>query len=116
MAGRISTWPATPPRACCCSTIAMARSAKRACGAGLNEDGMEQAGMGVAAGDFELTGNLGIFKTHFADDTNILYRNDGKAIFEDVTARAGLGVETRYIGWGAGIEDLDNDGLPDLCF
>jgi hypothetical protein len=85
-------------------------------GAGLNEDGMEQAGMGVAAGDFDLSGNLGIFKTHFADDTNILYRNDGKAVFEDVTARAGLGVETRYIGWGAGIVDLDNDGNPDLFY
>jgi hypothetical protein len=23
-------------------------------------------------------------------------------------------VETRYVGWGAGIADLDNDGLPDI--
>jgi enediyne biosynthesis protein E4 len=46
-------------------------------GVALNEDGMEQAGMGVGIGDFDLDGNLDIFKTHFADDTNILYRNDG---------------------------------------
>ena len=59
--------------------------------------------MGVGIGDFNLDGNLDIFKTHFADDTNVLYRNDGKGNFEDVTMRAGLGVETRYIGWGAGI-------------
>jgi hypothetical protein len=85
-------------------------------GVALNEDGMEQAGMGVGIGDYNLDGNLDIFKTHFADDTNILYRNDGKGNFEDVTIRAGLGVETRYIGWGAGIVDLDNDGLPDLFF
>ena len=26
------------------------------------------------------------------------------------------GAETRYVGWGAGIVDLDNDGLPDLMF
>ncbi len=83
-------------------------------GVALNEDGMEQAGMGVGIGDFNLDGNLDIFKTHFADDTHILYRNDGKGNFEDVTIRAGLGVETRYIAWGTGIEDLDNDGLPDL--
>ena len=83
-------------------------------GVALNEDGMEQAGMGIGIGDYNLDGNLDIFKTHFADDTNILYRNDSKGNFEDVTIRAGLGVETRYISWGAGIVDLDNDGLPDL--
>src|SRR5579871_1198163 len=83
-------------------------------GVALNEDGMEQAGMGIGVGDYNLDGNLDIFKTHFADDTNILYRNDGKGNFDDVTIPAGLGVETRYITWGAGIVDLDNDGLPDL--
>jgi hypothetical protein len=83
-------------------------------GAALNEDGMEQAGMGIGIGDFDLNGTLDIFKTHFADDTNILYGNDGKGNFEDLTARAGLGVETQFIGWGAGIVDLDNDGYPDL--
>ncbi len=85
-------------------------------GAALNEDGMEQAGMGLGIGDYDLDGNLDIFKTHFADDTNVLYRNTGKAIFEDVTIRSGLGVETRFIGWGAGIVDLDNNGLPDLFY
>src|SRR5581483_1996290 len=85
-------------------------------GVALNEDGMEQAGMGLGIGDYNLDGNLDIFKTHFADDTSILYRNDGKGNFEDVTIRAGLGVETRFIGWGAGIFDFDNDGLPDLMW
>jgi hypothetical protein len=85
-------------------------------GVSLSEDGQEQAGMGVATGDFDTDGHLDIFKTHFRGDTSVLYRNNGKGYFRDVTIRAGLGVETRYVCWGAGIVDLDNDGLPDLFF
>ena len=83
-------------------------------GAALSDDGIEQAGMGVGIGDFDLDGNLDLFKTHFADDTDALYRNNGKGIFDDVTVRSGLGVETRFVTWGAGMVDLDNDGWPDL--
>lgn len=83
-------------------------------GVALSDDGMEQAGMGAGAGDFELTGSLDIVKTHFAEDTPGVYLNDGKGYFWDVTRASGLGVETRYVGWGAGIVDLDNDGNPDI--
>ena len=83
-------------------------------GVGLSEDGMEQAGMGVGVGDYDLDGHLDLFKTHFLEDTNILYHNDGKGNFDDVTRASHIGVETRYICWGAGIVDLDNDGLPDI--
>ena len=34
--------------------------------------------------------------------------------FEDVTIRSGLGVETRFVSWGAAIADPDNNGWPDL--
>jgi hypothetical protein len=83
-------------------------------GAALNEDGNEQAGMGLGIGDYNLDGNLDILKTHFSDDTSVLYRNTGGKSFDDVTVLAGLGVETRFVGWGAGMVDLDNDGNPDL--
>jgi hypothetical protein len=83
-------------------------------GVALSEDGMEQAGMGIGIGDYDLDGHLDIFKTHFADDANGLYHNDGRGNFEDVTRASKIGVETRYICWGAGMVDLDNDGLPDL--
>jgi enediyne biosynthesis protein E4 len=83
-------------------------------GASLSDDGMLQAGMGVAVGDYNLDGSLDIFKTHFCEDTPVLYENNGKGSFRDVTLRAGLAVETRFISWGAGLADLDNDGNPDL--
>jgi enediyne biosynthesis protein E4 len=83
-------------------------------GVGLSDDGNVQAGMGVGVGDTNLDGNLDLFKTHFRDDTHDLYLNDGKGNFDIVTNRAGIGVETRYVGWGAGIVDLDNDGFPDI--
>jgi len=83
-------------------------------GLAVNEDGNEQAGMGVAIGDFDTDGRLGVLKTHFCEDTVALYRNVGRLDFDDVTVRSGLGVETRYVSWGNGIVDLDNDGLPDL--
>ena len=85
-------------------------------GVSLSEDGQEQAGMGLGIGDFDTDGNLDILKTHFRDDTPALYRGNGKADFRDVTFRSGLGVETRFVSWGAGIFDLDNDGLPDLFY
>lgn len=83
-------------------------------GVAVNSDGLEQAGMGIGVGDYNLDGHLDLFKTHFTDDANILYRNDGKGNFDDATWSTRLGVETRWVTWGAGIVDLDNDGYPDL--
>jgi enediyne biosynthesis protein E4 len=85
-------------------------------GIAVNEDGKEQAGMGLGIGDFDNDGNLDIFKTHFAADTNVLYRNNGKGAFRDVTTTSGLAVETRFVSWGAALQDFDNDGLADLFF
>jgi enediyne biosynthesis protein E4 len=83
-------------------------------GVALSNDGAEQAGMGVGLGDYDLDGHLDIFKTHFADDANGLFQNDGKGNFDDVTLSSRVGVETRYICWGAGMVDLDNDEYPEV--
>ncbi|MBA2301954.1 MAG: CRTAC1 family protein [Acidobacteria bacterium] len=85
-------------------------------GTAYNENGNPQAGMGVAVGDYNRDGLLDVLKTHFADDIPSLYRNLGKGLFEDVAAAAGLAVENRYVEWGAGLPDLDNDGLQDLFY
>ncbi len=83
-------------------------------GIALNSDGKELAGMGVGVGDYDLDGHLDVVKTHFQNQATGLYHNNGKGIFEDVTAAAGLGKERRFINWGTGLVDLDNDGYPDI--
>jgi len=83
-------------------------------GIAYNEDGREQAGMGVTAGDFDRDGLLDIFKTNFADDTHTLYRNRGGNNFDDATIASGLAVNTKYLGWGTAFLDIDNDGWKDL--
>jgi hypothetical protein len=65
-------------------------------GFGLSDDGMEQAGMGVGIGDYDLDGHLDLFKTHFIGDTSGFYRNDGKGMFDEVTRFTKVGVETRF--------------------
>jgi enediyne biosynthesis protein E4 len=83
-------------------------------GVALSEDGMEQAGMGVGIGDYDLDGHLDLFKTHFMGDTSGLFRNDGTGNFDDRTRAAKIGVETRFVSWGTGFADFDNDGFPDV--
>jgi hypothetical protein len=83
-------------------------------GAAFNEDGKEQAGMGTTIGDYNGDGKFDIFKTNFSDDTSTLYRNNGDGTFDDVTFAAGLGLYTKYLGWGTMFVDVDNDGWPDL--
>ncbi len=85
-------------------------------GCAYNEEGREQAGMGLAVGDFNADGWLDIFKTHFQDDTPVLYQNNGDGTFTDVTFAAGMGSLNKYVGWGAGFMDCDNDGWPDIFF
>ena len=83
-------------------------------GIAYSPDGKPQAGMGVAVGDFNRDGLLDIVKTNFAGDTDSLYLNLGDGTFEDHTYLSGLGLNTRYLGWGVGFMDMDNDGWLDI--
>jgi hypothetical protein len=83
-------------------------------GAAFNEDGREQGGMGTTVGDYDGDGRLDIFKTNFSDDTSSLYHNNPDGTFTDATTSSGLGLYTKYLGWGTMFVDFDNDSWPDL--
>jgi hypothetical protein len=78
--------------------------------------GNVQAGMGLALADYDGDGRLDLLKTHFADDIPALYRGLGHGQFEDVAVEAGLAAQNRFVEWGAGMPDLDNDGWPDVVY
>ena len=84
-------------------------------GFALNKDGREIASMGIAAGDYDNSGQVSFFVTDFGDDYKVLYHNDGDANFTDVSYKAGVAQATiPFVGWGDGFLDYDNDGWLDL--
>jgi enediyne biosynthesis protein E4 len=83
-------------------------------GCAYSQDGKPQAGMGITVGDYDRNGTFDLFKTNFAGDTSTLYGNAGNGLCEDRTFAAGIGMNTRWLGWGVGFLDLENDGWLDL--
>ena len=78
-------------------------------------DGIAQAGMGVAADDYNGDGWLDIFVTNLSYETNALYRNNGDGTFTDVIYESHLGKESfHFVGFGTGFFDADNDGWRDI--
>jgi hypothetical protein len=83
-------------------------------GVAYNEDGSEQAGMGLSADDYTHSGYQDIVKTNFSDDTPTLYLNRGSNNFDDVTNSAGLSKIKNWLGWGVQFYDFDNTGWPGI--
>ena len=83
-------------------------------GCGLDENGVALSGMGVAVADYDGDGWLDIARTNFSEQVTTLYRNYGNGAFEDASIKAGLGVNRKYLGFGVGFVDFNNDGWKDL--
>jgi hypothetical protein len=82
-------------------------------GCAFDANGVALAGMGVGVGDYDANGWLDIIRTNFSEQVPTLYRNYGDA-FEDASLRGGLGVNRKYVGFGVGFFDFDNDGWADI--
>ena len=84
-------------------------------GVALSGEGMELGNMGVDWGDYNHTGRLSFFVTHFEEQPNSLYQNLGPTGFNDVSWTSGVGQPGYpYVGWGTGFFDMDNDTWLDL--
>jgi len=84
-------------------------------GVALSGEGMELGNMGVDWGDYDHSGRLSFFVTHFEEQPNSLYRNMGAKGFDDVSWTSGVGQPSYpYVGWGTAFFDMDNDTWLDL--
>ncbi|MDE0960398.1 MAG: VCBS repeat-containing protein [Planctomycetota bacterium] len=84
-------------------------------GIAVDEDGQEQAGMGIGVGDLDADGKLDLVVTNFERESLNLYINQGDGTFRDEAATRGLAAASRpMLSWGVAVADLDLDGLADL--
>jgi hypothetical protein len=84
-------------------------------GAAVSGSGNAEASMGIDAGDFDNDGDEDLFVTNWMSQMNVLYVNDGAALFEDRRAAARLGSPSlAKTGFGTAWFDFDNDGWLDL--
>jgi hypothetical protein len=84
-------------------------------GVALSGEGMELGNMGIDWGDYDHSGRLSFFVTHFEEQPNSLYRNMGAKSFDDVSWTSGVGQPSYpYVGWGTAFFDMDNSTWLDL--
>lgn len=84
-------------------------------GLGVDQDGQEQAGMGIAVGDIDGNDTLDLVVTNFEKESLNLYLNNGDGTFQDAASSYGLTSASRpMLSWGVGVQDLNLDGMLDI--
>ena len=84
-------------------------------GVATNEDGVEQANMGLAVGDYLHSGRMSLAISHFDVEYTVLYNNEGSMNFTDSSIASGIARGTQgYVGWGEAFVDFANNGWLDL--
>lgn len=84
-------------------------------GCAFSGDGMNEASMGIACGDFDGDGRPDLFLTHYFRAKNTLYRNLGGMLFADESRASRVASATfETLGFGTVAGDFDRDGDLDL--
>jgi hypothetical protein len=84
-------------------------------GGGFSDDGRGGASMGICVGDYNNDGMSDILHTSYENESDMLYRNDGNHVLEEVSASMGLfGASFHKVTWGCGMADFDADGWLDI--
>ena len=84
-------------------------------GVAVNDDGFEQANMGVALGDYLHSGRMSIAISHFDQEYTALYTNNGPMNFTDNSIASGIARGTQgFVGWGNAFVDFANNGWQDF--
>ena len=84
-------------------------------GAAYDATGKPEGSMGVDLGDFNGDCLPDIWVTNFEQESNALYRNDGRAEFRYVSLGTGIAaLGGRYVGFGTALGDVDRDGDEDF--
>ena len=84
-------------------------------GFALNQDGRATSSMSIAVGDYRNNGLIDLYVGTFSDDYKPLYRNNGRAMYTEISPEMGIAWPTSpFVTWGTEFLDYDNDGWLDL--
>jgi hypothetical protein len=84
-------------------------------GVAVNNDGFEQANMGVASGDPMHEGKTSLLISHFDNEYAAYFKNEGDMTFSDESIASGIARGTQgFVGWGDAFVDFSNCGWQDF--